>query len=33
MRNTADKGVNIIAQLTPSDDVHDSIKLLNEKLK
>ncbi len=32
-KEIADKGVTITAQLTPSDDSHDFMKLLNEKLK
>ncbi|CCI82107.1 PTS system mannose/fructose/N-acetylgalactosamine-transporter subunit IIB [Lactobacillus hominis] len=32
-KQIADKGVNITAQLTPSDDSHDFMKLLNDKLK
>lgn len=32
-KKIADMGVNITAQLTPSDDSHDFMKLLNEKIK
>ena len=32
-KKIADKGVKITAQLTPSDDSHDFMKLMNEKIK
>ena len=32
-KKIADKGVKIIVQLTPSDDSHDFMKLMNEKIK
>lgn len=32
-KKIADMGVNITAQLTPSDDSHDFMKLLNDKIK
>lgn len=32
-KKIADKGITITAQLTPSDDSHDFMKLMNEKIK
>ena len=32
-KKIADKGVKITAQLTPSDDSHDFMNLMNEKIK